>query len=31
MDTQGAVNLWVVLHDSRGGVAFAYYAVEATP
>jgi hypothetical protein len=31
MDTVGPVNLWAVLHDSRGGVAFAYYAIEATP
>jgi hypothetical protein len=31
MDTQGPVNLWAVLHDSRGGVAFAYYAIEVTP
>jgi hypothetical protein len=31
MDTQGPVNLWAVLHDSRGGVAFAYFAIEATP
>jgi len=31
LDTLGPVNLWAVLHDSRGGVAFAYYAIEATP
>jgi len=31
MDTLGPVNLWVVLHDSRGGMAFAYYAIEGIP
>jgi hypothetical protein len=31
MDTQGPVNLWVVLHDSRGGVAFAYFAIDGVP
>jgi len=31
MDTEGPVNLWAVLHDSRGGVAFGYYPIEVLP
>jgi hypothetical protein len=31
IDTEGPVNLWAVLHDSRGGVAFGYYPVEVLP
>jgi hypothetical protein len=31
IDTEGPVNLWAVLHDSRGGVAFGYYPVKVLP
>lgn len=30
-DTEGPVNLWAVLRDSRGGVAFGYYPIELLP
>jgi hypothetical protein len=30
-DLEGSVNFWVVLHDSRGGVAFGYYPIEVLP
>ena len=30
-DVPGAVNLWLVLHDSRGGVDFASYVVSVAP
>jgi hypothetical protein len=31
IDTEGPVNFWVVLRDSRGGVAFGYYPIEVVP
>jgi hypothetical protein len=31
MDTEGPVNFWLVLRDSRGGVAFGYYPIEVVP
>lgn len=31
IDAEGPVNLWVVLRDSRGGIAFDYYPIEVLP